>query len=200
MSLDYVYLFNEIDKAKKKKYVPWNSPESKKLQEAHAKETKERKESGNVSQPKYVKGKETDSRNKPFKGYTKKPAKTSTNRDSHSLCTIGLKCLKKSGGVFHKNYKLYEFLFMFVHPFERFLANVEKTGWEPRFVSNWPLTEIFFSPISVHFRVHLVIIKRNPLKLKKKNSFSFRTLEKEGKLITGRKNQGSASSFCIFLL
>ena len=46
MSLDYEYLFNQIDKAKKKKpkkgYIPWNSPESKKLQEKFLKEQKDR--------------------------------------------------------------------------------------------------------------------------------------------------------------
>ena len=40
MSLDYNYIFSQIDKAKKKKqkkgYIPWNSPESKKLQESHS--------------------------------------------------------------------------------------------------------------------------------------------------------------------
>jgi len=98
MSLDYVYLFNEIDKAKKKKYVPWNSPESKKLQEAHAKETKEQKESGNVSQPFYVDGKETDSRNKPFRGYTKKPAKTSTNQEDIPVTSSTVSDIPKPKG------------------------------------------------------------------------------------------------------
>ena len=47
MSLNYEYLFSQIDKAKKKKpkhYVPWNSPESKKLQAAAEAEKKEKEE------------------------------------------------------------------------------------------------------------------------------------------------------------
>ena len=58
MSLNYEYLFSQIDKAKKKKpkhYVPWNSPESKKLQAAAEAEKKEKEEEiestgGRVSQ------------------------------------------------------------------------------------------------------------------------------------------------------
>ena len=102
MSLDYEYLFSEIDKAKKKKpkhYVPWNSPESKKLQEANTKEQKEQKESGNVSQPKYVKGKETDSRNKPFKGYTKKPGKGSTNQEDIPVKSSTISDIPKPKGA-----------------------------------------------------------------------------------------------------
>jgi len=49
MSLNYEYLFSQIDKAKKKQkkgYIPWNSPESKKLQEAHAKKEQAKPKTG----------------------------------------------------------------------------------------------------------------------------------------------------------
>jgi len=61
MSLNYDYIFSQIDKAKKKKpkhYVPWNSPESKKLQ-ATAEETEKKRQDkiestgGRVSQRRY---------------------------------------------------------------------------------------------------------------------------------------------------
>ena len=49
MSLNYGYIFSQIDKAKKKKpkhYVPWNSPESKKLREANAKREEAKPKTG----------------------------------------------------------------------------------------------------------------------------------------------------------
>ena len=73
MSLNYEYLFSQIDKAKKKKpkhYVPWNSPESKKLQAAAEAEKKEKEEEiestgGRVSQRMYKRPKDRKPGEKP---------------------------------------------------------------------------------------------------------------------------------------
>ena len=57
MSLDYNYIFSQIDKAKKKKpkhYVPWNSPESKKLQEENAKKEEAKPKTGRARGYGYV--------------------------------------------------------------------------------------------------------------------------------------------------
>ena len=57
MSLNYGYIFSQIDKAKKKKpkhYVPWNSPESKKLQEENAKKEEAKPKTGRNRYPGYI--------------------------------------------------------------------------------------------------------------------------------------------------